>query len=381
MNAQVGRVGASHPARRRLAPVFAAALVLLLAAPASPGRADPAPACTSSATVNLDVGVTVWQSSKDPSSADARQCTPPAGSTIAGTWAVWVDAGSVDFLRSFTVSIVPVDGSIPALPDTATVARTYALALQAGSKLQDSIKTTWDTTRLTPYNGEYRISATAVSLIGSKATAMVSGLRVNNPPAQPGDVTARLEGPVPVLTWASNPEPDLTGYRVLRSTGGSFSPVGAASSNSFRDASAPAGQPLTYRVVATRRSPADPAGISSSPSNPSMPVTPARADIQSATLPPPPGPPGIKVPGPAAVGANTPAPAPEDTFAATLPFTQPVPQQTPAPFPTMNAQSLGAAQGFAPSTPAQKLRYLAAAVFLLILSLLIIRFARQLSRG
>ena len=82
----------------------------------------------------------------------------------------------------------------------------------------------------------------------------------------------------------------------------------------------------------------------------------------------------------------TESPAPEDTFAATLPFTQPVPQQpapgqTPAPFPTMNAQSLGAAQGFAPSTSAQKLRYLAAAAFLLIVSLFIIRFAHRLRRG
>ena len=47
----------------------------------------------------------------------------------------------------------------------------------------------------------------------------------------------------------------------------------------------------------------------------------------------------------------------------------------------MNAQSLGAAQGFAPSTSAQKLRYPAAAAFLLIVSLFIIRFARRLRRG
>ena len=165
---------------------------------------------------------------------------------------------------------------------------------------------------------------------------MVSGLRVNNPPAQPGGVAARLEGTVPVLTWTANPEPDLSGYTVLRSTGGSFSPVGAAPSNGFRDVNAPAGQPLTYEIVAKRRSPADLAGISSSPSNPSTPVTPARTDIQATTLPAPPGPPSIKVPGPAAAGGA--APAPEDTFAATLPFTQPVPQQpapgqTPAPFP------------------------------------------------
>jgi hypothetical protein len=381
MNAPAEGAAPSHAARRRLAWIFAAALALLLTGPAGPGRAGPAPACTGSVTTNLDVGVTVWQPSKDASGTDARQCTPAAGSTVAGSWALWVDAGSVDFLRSFTVSIVPADGSIPALPDTATVARTYGPPLLAGSKLQDSIKTTWDTNRATPYNGEYRISATAVSALGSQATAMVSGVRVNNPPAQPAGLAVRLEGTVPVLTWAANPEPDLSGYTVLRSTGGSFSPVGAAPSNGFRDVNAPAGQPLTYEIVAKRRSPADPAGISSSPSNPSTPVTPARADIQATNLPAPAGPPSIKVPGAAAVGGAAPAPAPEDTFAATLPFTQPAPQQTPAPFPTMNAQSLGAAQGFAPSTSAQKLRYLAAAAFLLIVSLFIIRFAHRLRRG
>jgi hypothetical protein len=292
-----------------------------------------------------------------------------------------VDAGSVDFLRSFTVSIVPANGSIPALPESDTVARTYGPALFPGSKLQDSIKLTWDSTRMTPYNGEYLVSATAVSVIGSAVTTAVSGLQVNNPPAQPGDVTTRLDGTVPVLTWGANPEPDVTGYQVLRSAGGAFSPVGTAPSNSFRDTSAPAGQPLSYKVVAMRRSPVNPGGIASSPSNASKPVTPARADIQAGTLPPPPGAPSIKVP--AVAGGNASAPAPEDTFAATLPFAQPVPQQSsaPAPGPTMNPQSLGTAPGFTPSTAAEKLRYFAAAAFLLLLALLIIKFARRLRRG
>jgi hypothetical protein len=256
--------------------------------------------------------------------------------------------------------------------------------ITGGGKTTDTIKMTWDTTSLTRYNGQYGISATATSLLGSRATFSIPNLLVNNPPAQPGGVSANLEGTVPVVTWPANPEPDLVGYRVLRSTaGGSYSSVGTVSSASFRDQSAPQGQALTYEVVAVRASPVDAAGIASSPSNPSAPVTPSTVVVQPLTLGPhaPPVAAPIK-PAPRAPGRAEAGAFPENTFAATLPFKQPIPQATVPTFSPLDPKALGALpQGYSTTSWSQKLRYLGTAALLVVISLVIIRFARKLRTG
>jgi len=232
------------------------------------------------------------------------------------------------------------------------------------------------------YNGTYEISATAVSMLNSTAHALIGDLLVNNPPARPPGASATLDGTVPVLNWTANSEPDLTGYRILRSTsGGAYAPVGTSPGNSFRDTKAPQGKPLKYEVVAVRRSPVDANGIASAASLPTGAVVSA-----------PPVTPTVVAPAPVTRGTtgstsnNAPAQDPSSTFAPTLPFAQAVPTSTAtlpdAPAPTTAHAALPAeGGGYAKTTLAHKLPYLATAIFVILVAFLIFQYARRLQKG
>jgi hypothetical protein len=72
------------------------------------------------------------------------------------------------------------------------------------------------------------------------------------PPATPVDLRAlAVEGSVE-LSWRSNSEPDLAGYRVLR--GGSPIHEGLLDSANFSDQPLAAGQTAVYQVIAVDRS-------------------------------------------------------------------------------------------------------------------------------
>ena len=353
-----------------VAVVSAAAVLPALAA------ADP---CTSTQTSQLDVSITVWQPGPDTSPADAHQCTPPSGSALTGSWNIRLDALSLSSLQSFSVSIVPADPSIPALPPSATTSRTYPLVVLGNGKIGDTIEMPWDTGSMR-YNGTYEISATAVSMLNSTAHALIGDLIVNNPPARPPGVSASLDGTVPVLNWTANTEPDLAGYRILRSeNGGAYVPVGTSPGNSFRDTKAPQGKPLKYEVVALRKSPADANGIASAASLPT-----------AATVAAPPVTPTVAAPAPVTSGTmgstsnNAAAQDPSSTFAPTLPFAQAVPTSTAtlpdAPAPTA-AAALPGEGGYTKTTLAHKLPYLATAIFVVLVAFLIFQYARRLQKG
>ncbi|HEU5003231.1 MAG TPA: hypothetical protein VFW71_10705 [Actinomycetota bacterium] len=366
------------------APRLAAGLLgaLLTVAPfgfAGSARAAASP-CTGNVTTFIDVSVTDWQSPSGATDDVAHQCTPDSGTTLTGTYQVHFDSGSLDSLSSFSVAIVPGKG-IPALPASATVSHNYKLL---ASTLSDTIAFAWNTATQTPYNGVYSISATAVSLLGDVASSQVSQLSVNNPPSTPSKVAAVLAGGQPTVTWAANPEPDITGYEVLRSTGGAYSPIGTVNTTTFNDPAAPQGSALTYEVIAVRSSPLTKAGISSAASSPSNAVTPQPVAVQPVTLsvvapPSPIAPPKLK---PITVGGNTIAPI-DNTFAPNLPFGQAIPTATET-VPSFTTGSVQALAGDPPSggtSTAQKLRYIAAAALLIVLAAFIIRFARKLLKG
>jgi len=358
--------------------LIAAACAVALVGPVVPAAAATDP-CAPAQSSTLDATINVWQPGPKTSDADAHQCTPPAGSVLSGTWNIRIDAGSLASLRSFSVSVLPVDGSIPSLAPGATTSRTYAGAIISG-KLSDTIQMAWDTGSLTRYNGEYEITATAVSSLGSTAHATVGHLLVNNPPAQPTGPGTSMDGVVPVLSWTANSEPDLTGYQVLRSVGGGpYAPAGNASTNTYRDTGAPQGKPLTYEVVAIRKSPADPNGIASSPSSPSSAVI-AAPPVPTSTVPDP-VPKGVAKAAPRTVAA----PPPDATsFAPTLPYTQSIPTATATepdvPAPTSVALPAGGG-GYSKTTLVQKLPYLGAALAILAISFFLIRYAWRLRKG
>lgn len=378
---------------RWCAPALGLALAIALAGPlglAEPAGAASSPCQNTNVTLMLDVAITILQPAPGVPDAQARQCTPNAGSTLTGSWTINIQAASVDSLSSFSVAIVPASAGIPALGPGASVSRTYQplgnLLGGGNGSLSDTIQLPWNTAGLTPYNGTYKITATATSLLGDQANASVGGLIVNNPPTPPTGLAAALAGSTPVVAWAGNPEPDITGYQVLRSSGGAYSAVGTTADHSFEDTSAPQGASLTYEVVAIRSSPVTKAGIPSGPSAPSNPVTPGAAAVAPVNLPPPPSlqpppkPKPIKV-GTAGDNGALSAPAVDNTFAPTLPFTQAIPTETVPGFSAGNQQTLASDRGQAGTTTAQKLRFLATAIFLLLVAFFIIRLARKVLRG
>ncbi|MCW3042173.1 MAG: hypothetical protein JWL57_331 [Actinobacteria bacterium] len=366
-----------HPALRRCLLAAACALVVASAAPPvpAPAAADP---CTGTQTSQLDVSITIWQPSPDASAADAHRCTPPTGSTLSGSWNIRMDALSLSSLKSFAVSIAPADRSIPALPPGATTSRTYPLVVLGSGKIADTIEMPWDTGSLR-YNGTYQISATAVSMLNSAAHAVVGNLLVNNPPAQPPGAAAGLDGAVPVLNWTANSEPDVTGYRILRSAGGAaYSPVETSPTNSFRDTKAPQGKPLTYEIVALRKSPTDPNGIASAASLPSGTIVAATPVTPTAAAP-------VTSPSTRPTSGSAPAQDPSSTFAPTLPFAQALPTSTATlpdvPAPARAAGLPSGGEGYAKTTTSQKLPFLAAALFIALIAVHVFRYARRLGKG
>ena len=102
-------------------------------------------------------------------------------------------------------------------------------------------------------NGDYSISVVATSSSGDTTSHEIIAL-VDNAPTVPSGLSASSNGSTITVNWAPNPEPDITGYRVERNSGGGFSAVGTTSSTSFYDAVGDK-QTHSYRVIALRSSP------------------------------------------------------------------------------------------------------------------------------
>lgn len=366
--------------RRWPVALVAAGMAAIACAPALAAHASTSQACVAKSTTSIlgDVTVINWQPSGQGA---ANQCTPAPGATISGNWDVHFDASSLGSLASFSVAIFPEQGGIPPLAAAARVSKTYPLSL-VSPQTQDTINETWDTTTLTPYNGQYGISATATSVLGQKAATTVDKILVNNPPATPAGVAVALNGTTPVVTWSPNTEPDLTNYQVLRSAGGPYTLVGTPTTTQFDDNAVPTGTAVTYEVVAIRHSPVSAAGIASSPSAPTTAVTsvakpPAPITIASAPSKAP------RVARAPSIGAGVNTSTSSSTFSATLPFGQQVPTPTAAdpPYPTLGAQGLAGEHATTVTTASQKLRFIATALFLMMVAFLIIRHAVRLIRG
>lgn len=117
------------------------------------------------------------------------------------------------------------------------------------------------------------------------------------------------------VSWTGNPEPDLTGYAVLRSIGsGGFAPLATTVTPGYRDSRVVAGQTYRYAVVAQREGATSTQTVSSSPSATSPLVIGAAGSKASSAAGPftglsNPTPPVLSLPTPAAVGGNSSAPS------------------------------------------------------------------------
>jgi hypothetical protein len=217
------------------------------------------------AHADFDVTVAFEHASSTAPESEQRQLTPRPGSAITGLWKVAATARSqTSSLRTFTVSIRPPDG-IPA-PTGGSISRSFGSVGTPSNRIVFD----WDTNKVTPYNGNYRIVGIADSYAGGREEANVLDVKVNNPPAAPTGLAVKLTENVPSLSWTKSPEPDVTGYTLQRADDfGAFKDIGTSSKATYEDTRAPKGTQLRYRVVAIRKSPVSAMGIASLPGEPS----------------------------------------------------------------------------------------------------------------
>lgn len=178
-------------------------------------------------------------------------------------------------LKSFAMSILIAEQPVPGMKVNGGSA---SGSWDAGAAGEATLEIKWDTRTMTPYNGLYRIRATAESHLGGVKNISLDGYIVDNLPAQIQNVEAELKDGAPSLSWEPNKEPDLIGYQVFRATGSSaYKKIASASTTTFIDKEAPKDIELKYYVVAARRSVVSEDGSVVSP--PSM--------VRSFTIPSP----------------------------------------------------------------------------------------------
>lgn len=310
-----------------------------------------------------------------------------------------------------------------------------------GSSTSGGLSFPWDSSSFA--NGTYQVQVSAeessyLGLNSASGSASVT-TKVNNAPSAPTGVNAAIgSGGVPVVTWNHNPEPDITGYEIFRSgstaaSAASFTTAGNVTS--FTDSGAPTGIPLSYIVVAVRYSPVWSSGITSCGGQAPCSNPPTSAETTAVTVPTPPTPTPSSVatadPAKAAGGTATGGTATGGTgggagtgsarqplvfvagkpralsgpqagttfvqqaepnvvqFAPLLPYSGKIPVlnvtgTVPAPVQAESGTAGGttvALPGLGTVTRVNAMRYIAAALLLVVAAVHITQFARKLSRG
>jgi hypothetical protein len=272
--------------------------------------------------------------------------------------------------------------------------------------------TAWDTKPTATKNGNYTFAATTAEggPLAPPAENQQVTLKVNNVPTAPTGVQTSLDASgVPVVSWSANPEPDIKGYQVFRSDQALQS--GLITTNSFRDASAPKGQAVSYKVSALRFSPTDPSGMIGSGTSdqtasvsvpapagdPSAPQNVATADPAKGAAPAGPMKQPVTL---GVIKPSTPLVAPTlptrvvqlpqqnvVQFAPLLPYSGKIPEvpsnsNVPAPVAAQadggGPSTVVALPGGVKVTPVDAVKYVATAAFLLVAAVHITRFARKL---
>jgi hypothetical protein len=204
------------------------------------------------------------------SPANGAVLTQPVG--IAGQASM--QNGRVDWVQ---ISIESLQGH--PVPATNTV---------PGNDNQAPLGFTW--TPPLAYNGNYKVTALAqgtdnIDFNGPEVTSVAHAFTLNVAPAAPSGVKATVNQTKRTITisWAANPEPDLTGYGVYREDGENLleRKIATPEQTSFTDdiGSLPAGT-YRYHVYAARPTASGDGFIPSAPTKTSGKIT-------SAPPPPP----------------------------------------------------------------------------------------------
>lgn len=174
-------------------------------------------------------------------SPTVRVRSPLDSATIKGKVLIEVEASDDQGIKDVSYSIATNAGASTDRLELDPVSRTY--------------KGAWDTGVM--LDGSYRMDIRASDTAGQTATASVT-VRVDNPPAAPGNLTlaelvVSTKGGSAELSWTPNRESDLAGYNIYRSTSSTMSDrakVGNASNSRYRGDNLSNGVTYYYAVTA-----------------------------------------------------------------------------------------------------------------------------------
>jgi hypothetical protein len=175
------------------------------------------------------------------------------GSVVSGSVQLVGHGSSPAGIRKLTLTI---DGE------------TVAEVTPNGVRQNAEVTFDWDTTvyvgsNQLSRNREYLVRVKAVSNTGAEEQAGATVV-VDNPPAIPFGLIAAAEKDEVTLSWESNPEPDIVGYRVERFFGNEYVEAALVEEPAFSESREPGR--YSYRVVAIRSSQVSSEGLASEPS-------------------------------------------------------------------------------------------------------------------
>jgi len=157
-----------------------------------------------------------------------------------------------------------------------------SVAKHSPGGIEQNAETSYNWTTNGLRNGGYTLRCSATENSGS-ADSQTINVTVDNAPSSPSGVNASASGNQVNVSWNANPEPDITGYRLERDSGGGFGEIATVGGTSYTDSPGPGNH--SYRVIAIRNSSVS-GGKASSPSGSS-----------SAYIEPPPDPGPGETPG------------------------------------------------------------------------------------
>ena len=186
--------------------------------------------------------------------ATARITSPSDGQLLSGMVAARAEGSAPAGLRSIKLMIED---------------RVVASEEFSNLRQDASVSYGWNTTEGLSggiaRNGWYQIKVEVAASGGATDRSFIN-VRVDNGTQTPSAFTSSVKQQTISLSWAPNPEPDITGYRLEVSTGDSWTTVTETSGTHYAAELAPG--TYQYRVTAFRSSPTMSGGRPSSPTEP-----------------------------------------------------------------------------------------------------------------
>jgi len=179
--------------------------------------------------------------------ATARVLAPADGQVVVGTVTARGEGSATAGVRSVKLFI---EGAL--------------VATKESSELRQRLEVDYSWTTTSVRNGWYQIRVDVAAAGGGSASSH-RNIRVDNAPSTPTGFTGTVKDQTVFLSWAPNPEPDISGYRIETLIGDSWTLVTETNSTSYAAEVDPG--TYQYRVTALRSSPTMAGGRPSDPTS------------------------------------------------------------------------------------------------------------------